>query len=153
MIQRVLPLVVSVLIQFRPHIVPPPSNRCISRVERTPALAHANLFVDLSCDTPLKEDHISILRTDGPGLSPNKPMAIFLMPIFQVESPPILDGKYVIKNRAGDIYWSVYSSTPPTPQTLMKVQFWQWPTSQECPGNNRFKQVNKHSPTVQGSSA
>ena len=63
------------------HSVAPPQSpasikRCISRVEKTPALAHADLFADISCDTPLKERHISLLHTDGPGLSPNEPMAI-----------------------------------------------------------------------------
>src|SRR5882762_10986390 len=82
-------------------IAPPHSptsiKRHISRVERNPALAHADLFADTSCDIPLKKGHISILRTDGPGLSPNEPMAIV-----QVESPSIApsipDGKYIIKN-------------------------------------------------------
>jgi len=85
--------------------IAPPHNptsikRCISRVERNPALAqrHADLFADTSCDAPLKEGHISFLRTDGPGLSPNEPMAI-------VQTPPIPYGRYVIKNRAGDIFW------------------------------------------------
>ena len=75
--------------------VPPPHSpasikRCISRVERTPGLAYADLFADISSDTPLKEGHISILRTDGPGISPNDPMAIVQLPIVQVEldSPP-----------------------------------------------------------------
>ena len=61
-------------------IAPPHSpvsiKRRISRVESTPGLAHADLFADISCDSPLKEGHISILRTDGPGLSPNDPMVI-----------------------------------------------------------------------------
>ena len=64
-----------------PHC-PTSIKRCISRVERNPALANANLFADGSCDTPLEECHISILRTDGPGLSQNEPMAVV-----QVESP------------------------------------------------------------------
>ena len=87
-------------------IAPPHSSasikRCISRVERNPALLwNADLFVDTSCDTPLKGGHVSILRTDGPGLTPNEPMAIVLR-------PPISDGKYLIKNRAADIYWYGY---------------------------------------------
>ena len=77
--------------------VPPPHGpasikRCISRVERTPALAHADIFADISCKTPLKEGRISIFRTDYPGLSPKKPMAIVQMPIER----PIPDGKYLI---------------------------------------------------------
>ena len=92
--------------------IPPPHSpasikRCISRVERIPELAHADLFADVSSDTPLKEleGHISFLRTDGPGASPNAPMAIVQMPIMQIESPRIPDGKYYIKNRASDLYW------------------------------------------------
>jgi hypothetical protein len=86
-------------------VVPPHSpasiKHCISRVERIPALAFADLFADISCDAPLKEGHISVLRIDGPGLSPNEPMAIV-----QVENPSIPDGRYVIKNRAADIFWN-----------------------------------------------
>ena len=61
-----------------PHSLASVKQR-ISRVEGIPALAHADLFADISCDTPLEEGHISILR-DGPGLSPNEPMAIVQMP-------------------------------------------------------------------------
>ena len=92
-------------------IAPPHSpasiKRCISRVEGNPALIwNADLFADISCDTPLKEGHISILRTDGPGLSLNKPMAIVLM-----KNPSIMDGKYVVKNKAAKgIYLSAGST-------------------------------------------
>jgi hypothetical protein len=92
-------------------IAPPHSpasiKRCISRVERTPAITHADIFADMLCDAPLKEDHISLLRTDGPGQSPFEPMAIVQMPVVQVESPSesIPDGKYIIKSRAADIFW------------------------------------------------
>ena len=83
--------------RIRADSVPPPHSpasikRCISRVERNPKLALSDLFADLSCDTPLKEGHISNLLTDGPGLSPNEPMAMV-----QVEVP---DGRYIIKSRA-----------------------------------------------------
>ena len=103
--------------RIRADSVAPPHSpssikRCISRVERTPELAHANLFADISCKTPLKDGHISILPTDGPGLSPNEPMAIVQVPIVQlVESPSIPDGKYIIKNRAADIYWHMSGNT------------------------------------------
>jgi hypothetical protein len=88
-----------------PH-TPNSIKRYISRVERNPELAHANLFADTLCDTPLK-GHISFLRTDGPGLSQNEPMAIV-----QVKKSPdpltmasIPDGKYAIRNRAANHYW------------------------------------------------
>ena len=89
-------------------IAPPHSlasiKRCISRVEETPALANADFFADISSDAPLKEGYISIIGTDGPGLSMDEPMAIVQMPIVQVESP-IPDGRYAIKNRAADFFW------------------------------------------------
>ena len=89
--------------RIRADSVPPPHSpaaikRCISRVERTPALVHADLFADISCLTPLKEGHISNLYTDGPGLSRNEPMAVV-----QVEIPY---GIYIIKSRAADIFWT-----------------------------------------------
>ena len=99
-------------------IAPPHSptsiKRCISRVEGRPTLLHADLFADTSCDTPLTEGHISILRTDGPGQSPDQPMAIVQADV-QVEIPlpvevpvsSIPDGRYIIKNRASDFYWGV----------------------------------------------
>ena len=110
--------------RIRADSVAPPHSpasitRCISRVERNPALAHADLFANVLCDTPLKEGYISILHTasDCPGLSPNEPMAIVQKPIM-IESPSIPDGTYVIKNRAADIYWN----TGNRPYTT--VHFW-----------------------------
>ena len=137
--------------RIRADSIPPPRSlasikRCISRVERTPELAHADLFADISCDAPLKEGHISILLTDGPGLSPNKPMAIVQKPIVQTsivqkpiiqeESPPIPDGKYVIKNRAGNIYWSAWGSP------VMTVHFWH--ITMGNANNYSCEQVNEH---------
>jgi hypothetical protein len=131
-------------------IAPPHSpasiKRCISRVERMPAIAHADLFVDISSDTPLKDGYISILSTDGPGLSPNEPMAIVQtpivqVPIVQVENPPIPDGKYLIKNRAADIYWH---------WTVNKsVYFWSTTLSTATMKDYIFFQVNKHSRIIQ----
>ena len=125
-----------------PPLSPASIKRCISRVEKTPALAHANLFADISCDTPLKEGYISISRTDGPGLSPNEPMAIVQMPIVQVETPPIPDGKYFIKNRAANIYW--VSCGP-----ITNVLFWSTPVHHDIRGGDPDTEVNKHSPTIQ----
>ena len=93
-------------------IAPPHSpasiKQCISRVERNPALLHAYLFADTSCDIPLTEGHISILRTDGPGQSPDQPMAIVQAEV-QAEVTSIPDGRYAIKSRAGDFYWGAGS--------------------------------------------
>ena len=80
-------------------VAPPHSptsiKRCISRVEGNPAFSFADLFADTSSDAPLREGHISLLHTDGPGLIPDEP-----------RRRPIQNGKYVIKNRAVDIFWA-----------------------------------------------
>ena len=99
----------SSLGRIRADSVAPPHSptsikRCILRVEGNPLAAlacHADLFADASCDTPLKETYISIRRS--PGLSPNEPMAVVII-------PPIPDGRYLIKNRArnikfNNVYW------------------------------------------------
>jgi len=126
--------------RIRADCVAPPRSltsikRCISRVEGNPRLVNSDLFADISCDTPLKEGHISILRTDGPGLSPNEPMAI-------VQWKSILDGRYVIKNRAKDIFWCAehnpirtvyfYSSTM---EYVKKHNILQWDITQDAYGN------------------
>ena len=122
-------------------ITPPhsPSSiiRCISRVERNPELAwpgYADLFADTLCaDTPIKEGHISILTADGPGLSPNEPMAIVL-----VKNPSITDGRYLIKSRAAaDIFW--FAQCDP----IRKVYFWTYPFN-SAKTYTWFK-VNNHS--------
>ena len=116
-------------------VAPPRSltsiKRCISRVERNPVLAYADLFANRSSSTPLQETHISILRIDGPGRSPNEPLAIV-----EVKIPSIPDGKYVIKNRAADIYWS----TPYNP--IKTVHF--TPTSMKDAKKYEYTQVNNH---------
>ena len=87
---------------------------------------------------PLKEGHISILRTDGSGLSPNEPMAIVQMPI---ESPSIPDGKYIIKNRAADICRS------PGHTVIKTLHF--WPGTMVQAKAYIHTQVNKHSLIIQ----
>ena len=122
-------------------VAPPHSptsiKRCISRVEGNPALAwYADLFADTSSDTPLPvEDHISFLRTDGPGLSPNEPMAF-------VFAPPIADGKYLIKNRAEDIYWNAWFHFFRV-DPIRKVHFWQ-SNSMKSAKEWNSNQVNNH---------
>ena len=146
--------------RIRADSVTPPHSlasikRCFSRVEKTPPLVHAKLFADVSCDTPLKEGHISTLRTDCPGLGPNEPMAIV------IESPSISDGKYVIKNRAEDIYWNAYYN--PIIRTvyyfgeraknnhMQSVYFWPKPTNISLEQAKKYynTQVNKHSLIIQ----
>ena len=127
--------------RIRADAVAPPHchtsiKRCISRVEGNPALAFADLFADTSCDTPLKEGHISILRTDGPGLSPNEPMAIVQIPLIQ-------NGRYIIKSRAGNIFW-IADANP-----MERVYFYQNPsTSWEYFKDFSHFQVNEHSPNM-----
>jgi hypothetical protein len=133
--------------RIRADSVAPPHSpssikRCISRVEKTAALVHANLFADISCDTPLKEGHISILSTDGPGLSPNEPMAIVQMHIVQmpVENPsiPLADGRYLIKNRTADIFWSVGDSP------IEIICFFPCEMERAMSPTYKFLQVNEH---------
>ena len=132
-------------------VAPPHSpasiKRCISGVERTPALAHADLFADISSDTPLKEGHISIFHTDCPGLNPNQPMAIVLMPIVQfVESPSIPNGYYVIRNRRANLYWHTgKSSFTGNPTTIVHY----WSSTMKTAKSSVFSQVNKHSLIIQ----
>ena len=118
-----------------PH-TPTSIKRCISRVEGNPALANADLFADTSGDTLLKEGHISILRANGPGLSPNDPMALV-----QVVNQSIPDGKYIIKNRAKDIYWGTGYNP------INRVYFY-LPTNEDAKRDNYY-QVNNHSPIIQ----
>ena len=73
--------------------------------------------------------------TDGPGLNPNKPMAI--VQIVQVEAS-IPDGRYIIRNRAAKIYWMAADS----PFTM--VHF--WPTTMARVYVKSNLQVNEHSP-------
>ena len=128
--------------RIRADSVTPPHSptsikRCISRVEKTPALALADLFADISCNTPLKERHISILRTGCPGLSPKEPMAI--VQTTTVEDPSIPDGRYVIKNRVENIFfaWDNYGTITFKSTTKENVKKYQ------------STQVNEHSPIIQ----
>ena len=86
---------------------------------------------------------ISILRTDGPGLSPDEPMAI-------VQRGPIQNGRYAIKNRAVDIYWNaghnpittVYFYPIPEPRPFFATVIF-------LLRRHNFLQVNNHSPIIQ----
>ena len=113
-----------------PH-TPISIRRCISRVESNPALSFGDLFADTTCDTPLREGQILIFRTDGPGLSPNEPMAIV-----QVKSTSIPNGRYLIKNRGADVYWNAYNNP------ITTVCFWH--TTLEEAKKYIWFQVNEH---------
>ena len=122
-------------------------KRHISRVEETPELANADLFADISSDTPLKEGNVSILGTDVPGLSPHDPVAVVQKPIIQkpivkVESPLIPDGRYIIKNRTADIFWNAQSIP------IKTVHFWP-DTIMEAKHDKYAGQVNEHSSTIE----
>ena len=127
--------------RIRADSVAPPHSpvtikRCISRVERTLELIHADLFANLSSNTPLKYGHISFLRTDCPGLSPKEPMAIVL-------DPSLRDGRYYIKNRAESIYWNAWSNP------IKTVHFWRNANRIEDVNLKDPIQVNEHSPIIQ----
>ena len=133
--------------RIRAESVAPPHSlasikRLISRVEETPAFANADLFAEISSDTPMEEGRISILGTDGPGLSPDNPMAIVQKPIVQVERPSIPDGRYVIKNRAAEIYWASWN-------IAKTVDFWSGTQTSVVPEFTKTIQVNKHSLIIQ----
>jgi len=123
-------------------------KRCIARVERNPTLAlpgHADLFADTSSDTPLKEGYISILCTDSPGRSPNEPMAIVQVPVTNESIP---DGKYLIKNRAADIYWNSGANPittvkffPTTTEIAKLVNLLHWDITQDNNGNTCIRSV------------
>ena len=126
--------------------VPPPHSaasikRCISREERNPELANAEIFADISCETPLKEGHIPILCTDCPGLSPDKPMAIVQNVQMPIEIP---DGKYFIKNRKANLFWNA----DPNPFQKVCLHRLHFSATVPRPGQNYF-QVNKHSLIIQ----
>ena len=130
--------------RIRADSVTPPHGpvtikRCISRVEKTPAIAYADLFADISCNTPLKNDHIAFLRTDCPGLSPKNPMAIVLTPVRDAPLAMILDGRYLIKNRAAAFYWDAYYES-----FITKVRFYHTNDTSRA-----SFQVNDHSPIIQ----
>ena len=125
--------------RIRADSIPPPHSPtsiklCISRVEGKPALLHADLFSDTSCDTPLTKGHISFLHNDGPGLSPNEPMAIV-----QVKTPSIPDGKYFIKNPR-NIYWGIVNGAFCF-YNVTHAEIAEFSTY-------KFMQVNEHSPII-----
>ena len=127
--------------RIRADSVAPPHSpvtikRCISRMERTLELVHADLFANLSSNTPLKYGHISFLRTDCPGLSSKEPMAIVL-------DPSLRDGRYYIKNRAESIYWNAWSNP------IKTVHFWRNANRIENVNLKDPIQVNEHSPIIQ----
>ena len=120
----------------------------ISRVEGIPALAYADLFSNISCNTPLEEGHTSILGTDFPGLSPKKPMAIV-----KDRSISIPNVRYVIKNRAADIHWAWVNPIywPPMlrrrKDIITTVHF--RPTTMSEAKIDGLSQVKRHSPIIQ----
>ena len=134
--------------RIRADSVAPPHSpasikRCVSRVERNPALAlpgYADLFADTSSDTPFKEGHISILPNDGPGLTPDEPMAIV-----QVKNPSIPDGKYIIKNRTAHYYWCSGAAASKNP---VKTVYFHG-NKMESANKYNYYQVNNHSPIIQ----
>jgi hypothetical protein len=74
------------------------------------------------------------------------------MPIVQVESPPIPDGRYFIKNRAADIFWNAGNLNNPAFMSVY-FQFWHNTTQavmeQAKISRHHSVQVNEHSPIIQ----
>jgi hypothetical protein len=123
--------------RIRTDFVAPPHSLAaikayISRVERIPRLADANLFANISCNFLLKEGDISTLATDCPGLSPKEPMAI-------VEDPSIPDGRYAIQSEKGEIFWNAGKN-----RSITTVHF-----GPKTRGDLKDTQVNEHSPIIQ----
>lgn len=63
------------------NLVPPPHTarsitRCISIYERDPRFLHSNLFVNIFSEVPIDTGHFSILAREGPGSSPEEPLAL-----------------------------------------------------------------------------
>ena len=85
----------------------------------------------------LARREISILRTEGPSLSPDEPTAI-------VQRGPIQNGTYFIKNRAADIYLYVWSNPIRTVYFYRSIL-----TANEQRHNNKSFQVSIHSPIIQ----
>ena len=129
------------------YVMPPHSlatiKLFISRVEGIPALAHTDIFADISCNTPLKEGPISNLGTGCPGLSPKKPMGIVQRGIVWYPSIP-LDGRYFIKNYSrahrDDNYFLEVGSCWLFLSTTLKVV---------GDSSSSIWQVNEHSPIIQ----
>jgi len=85
-------------------IAPPHSPtsiiRRILRVENISAVAHADLFADTSCDSPLIAGQISLFHTDGPGRNPNEPMAVVLSrPISNAQGPSPMEPMAIVQKR------------------------------------------------------
>jgi hypothetical protein len=72
-------------------------------------------------------------------------MAIVQNPIIQVENTSFPDGRYVIKNRAANLFWNAGTSP------IQKLYFWSTtiPAAEAKDPAYNFVQVNKHSPTIQ----
>jgi len=106
------PFVGRIVVDF----IPPPHTttsikRSIARAEKSPALVSANLFADISCDTPMAEGHISILTGRCPGLTESEPMALVLANTPQVEERDTYTRKIKAKRRISpdDPTWLSYS--------------------------------------------
>jgi hypothetical protein len=89
------------------HITPPhmPDSiiRCIRRVESIPQRITGNIFADTSCDTPLTEGHISVLRSDGFGRGIDESLAIVFEEYLESSIP---DGRYTIRSQVENRIWS-----------------------------------------------
>ena len=65
--------------------IPPPHTaksimRCISKIEEVGDFGISQLFTSISVESPVGDGHVSILTDDRPGSTPEKPMAIVILP-------------------------------------------------------------------------
>jgi hypothetical protein len=75
-----------------PPTTPLSIKRHISRVEQIPELEYAALFADISSDTPMKDNCISLLSGDCPGLTKDRPMALVQLAQTRVVQGRVVDG-------------------------------------------------------------
>jgi len=71
--------------------VPPPHTassmiRCISKIEEFDNTKNSQLFMSISSEFALGDQHVSILSSDRPGSTPETPMAFVVEPVLAVTS-------------------------------------------------------------------
>lgn len=62
------------------HVAPPHTatsiKRCVAKNEQNPLLASGQLYANISGDTPVDDVHVSLFSVNGPGSTPDDPMAL-----------------------------------------------------------------------------
>jgi hypothetical protein len=60
--------------------------RCISKIEEFDNTKNSQLFMSISSEFALGDQHVSILSSDRPGSTPETPMAFVVEPVLAVTS-------------------------------------------------------------------